>query len=178
MALVTAIACGAIGLARQGWFGDVSDLHGSARWGTTSDLRAARLIDAPTRLRRIATAMGLIRQAGERAGVYLGVWRQCGRPTHIRDRGPAHVLVFAPTRSGKGVGIVIPTLLTWPHSVLVHDLKGENWALTAGARKRMRQVCLRFVPASPDADGARYNPLAEVRLRTPTRSATCATSCR
>ena len=77
------------------------------------------------------------------------------------------MLVFAPTRSGKGVGIVVPTLLTWPHSVLVHDLKGENWALTAGARKRMGQVCLRFAPASADSDGARYNPLAEVRLRTP-----------
>ena len=62
---------------------------------------------------------------------------------------------------------MIPTLLTWPHSVLVHDLKGENWALTAGARKRMGQLCLKFAPASADSDGARFNPLAEVRLRTP-----------
>ena len=51
--------------------------------------------------------------------------------------------------------------------MLVHDLKGENWALTAGARQRMGQRCLRFAPASPHGDGARYNPLAEVRLRTP-----------
>jgi type IV secretion system protein VirD4 len=58
------------------------------------------------------------------------------------------------------VGIVIPTLLSWPHSVLIHDLKGENWALTAGARKRMGQLCLKFAPASAESDGARYNPLA------------------
>ena len=102
-----------------------------------------------------------------RAGIYLGIWREWGRASYIRDCGPAHVLVFAPTRSGKGVGIVVPTLLTWPHSVLIHDIKGENWALTAGARKRMGQVCLKFAPASADSDGARYNPLAEVRLRTP-----------
>jgi len=87
------------------------------------------------------------------------------------------VVAFAPTCSGKGVGVVMPTLLSWPHSVLVHDLKGENWALTAGARKQMGQVCLRFAPASAD-DDARYNPLAEVRLRNPTKSVTCATSCR
>ncbi len=168
MALVTAIACGVIALARYGWFADVSDLHGSARWATTRDLRAASLIDARASiLRRIAVSLGLVNRRRERAGVYLGVWRQFGRDAHIRDRGPAHVLVFAPTRSGKGVGIVIPTLLTWPHSVLVHDLKGENWALTAGARKRMGQICLRFAPASSDGDGARYNPLAEIRLRTP-----------
>jgi type IV secretion system protein VirD4 len=54
----------------------------------------------------------------------------------------------------------------WPHSALVHDLKGENWALTGGARKRMGQICLKYAPASPEDDSARFNPLAEVRLRT------------
>jgi len=150
MGVVAGIGCGILALIRYGWFANVSDLHGSARWATTRDLKAARLLETRRSLTR-------------RAGVYLGRWRR----GYLRDCGPAHVLVFAPTRSGKGVGVVIPTLLSWPHSVLVHDLKGENWALTAGARKRMRQVCLRFAPASADGDGARYNPLAEVRLRTP-----------
>ena len=50
----------------------------------------------------------------------------------VRHDGPEHVFCFAPTRSGKGVGLVVPTLLTWPHSVLVYDIKKENWALTAG----------------------------------------------
>jgi type IV secretion system protein VirD4 len=168
MAVVTAVCCAAIAMVRHGWFANISDLHGSARWATTRDLRAARLIEARSSVRQMLRGIGVLlqimRPAACRAGIYLGVWR---RASYIRDCGPAHVLVFAPTRSGKGVGIVIPTLLSWPHSVLIHDLKGENWALTAGARKRMGQLCLKFAPASADSDGARYNPLAEVRLRTP-----------
>jgi type IV secretion system protein VirD4 len=170
-AVVAALATGAIALTRQGWFANSSDLHGSARWATTRDLRGARLIDArsllPSSLRKIAVGWRLLRPRRRRAGVYLGVWRQFGRRSHIRDCSPSHVLVFAPTRSGKGVGVVVPTLLAWPHSVLVHDLKGENWQLTAGTRKRMGQACLRFEPASPEPGLARFNPLAEVRLRTP-----------
>jgi type IV secretion system protein VirD4 len=52
------------------------------------------------------------------------------------------VLCFAPTRSGKGVGLVVPTLLTWPGSAIVHDIKGENWTLTAGWRARFGRVLL------------------------------------
>ncbi len=164
MAVVAAVACGAIALARRGWFADLSDLHGSARWATTRDLKAARLLEARrSAWGKLAERLRLLRPIAHRAGVYLGVSRR----SLIRDCGPAHVLVFAPTRSGKGVGIVVPTLLKWPHSVLVHDLKGENWALTAGARRRMGQVCLKFAPASAEGDSARYNPLAEVRLGTP-----------
>jgi type IV secretion system protein VirD4 len=40
--------------------------------------------------------------------------------------GPEHVLCFAPSRTGKGVGLVVPTLLTWPETAIVHDIKGEN----------------------------------------------------
>ena len=169
MAIVTAVCCAAIAMVRHGWFANVSDLHGSARWATTHDLRAARLIDARRSLRELLRGIGVRSRILRlrRAGIYLGVWGKSARASYIRDCGPAHVLVFAPTRSGKGVGIVIPTLLSWPHSVLIHDLKGENWALTAGARKRMGQLCLKFAPASAESDGARYNPLAEVRLRTP-----------
>ncbi len=57
-------------------------------------------------------------------------------------------------------------LPTRPNSFLIQDLKGENWAITAGARKRMGQLCLRFEPASAESDGARDIPLAEVRLHT------------
>ncbi len=65
-----------------------------------------------------------------------------------------------PTRSGKGVGLVVPTLLSWTGSTIVHDIKGENWALTAGWRSRFSH-CLLFNPT--DAHSARYNPLLEVR---------------
>ncbi len=171
MVALTAIAMGAIAVARHRWFQNPSDLHGSARWANTRHLRAAGLIDKgrflPRRLRRIAERAKILEPFSHSAGVYLGVWRCWGRSFYLRDCGPSHILVFAPTRSGKGVGIVVPTLLTWPHSALIHDLKGENWALTAGARKRMGQICLKYAPASHEDDGARFNPLAEVRLRSP-----------
>jgi Type IV secretory system Conjugative DNA transfer len=48
------------------------------------------------------------------------------------------VLCFAPTRSGKGVGLVVPTLLTWPGSCIVHDIKGENWTLPSPTASVMR----------------------------------------
>jgi type IV secretion system protein VirD4 len=82
---------------------------------------------------------------------------------YLRHDGPEHVLAFAPTRSGKGVGLVIPTLLTWPHSTVIHDIKGENWQLTAGFRSKFSH-CLLFNPADPKS--ARYNPLLEVRKST------------
>jgi hypothetical protein len=65
-----------------------------------------------------------------------------------------------PTRSGKGVGLVIPSLLTWPGSAIVHDIKGENWQLTAGFRARHGRVLL-FDPTN--AKSSAYNPLLEVR---------------
>ena len=85
-----------------------------------------------------------------------------GRYTHdyLRHDGPEHVLCFAPTRSGKGVGLVIPSLLTWPGSAIVHDIKGENWQLTAGFRAKHGRVLL-FDPTN--AKSSAYNPLLEVR---------------
>jgi len=74
------------------------------------------------------------------------------------------VLAFAPARSGKGVGLVLPTLLSWPGNVVVHDIKGENWALTAGWRRReLGSACLKFDPTAAASSSARYNPLLEVR---------------
>ena len=79
---------------------------------------------------------------------------------YLRHDGPEHVICFAPTRSGKGVGLVIPTLLSWPGSAVIHDIKGENWQLTAGWRATFSH-CLLFNPTDPGS--ARYNPLLEVR---------------
>jgi hypothetical protein len=79
---------------------------------------------------------------------------------YLRHDGPEHVLCFAPTRTGKGLGLVIPTLLTWPDSAIVHDIKGENWTLTASYRSSFSRVPL-FDP--PIAESAAYNPLLEVR---------------
>jgi type IV secretion system protein VirD4 len=80
--------------------------YGTARWATPREVRAAGLAGPD--------------------GVVLG---RLGRE-YLRHDGPERVLCFAPTRSGKGVGLVVPTLLTWPASCIVHDIKGERiWAL-------------------------------------------------
>jgi len=81
-----------------------------------------------------------------------------GRLLATRDLRPT--LVTGGTRSGKGRGHVIPTLLSWPESVLVHDPKGELWVQTAGWRAGFSHV-MRFAPRDPRS--ARFNPLAEIR---------------
>jgi type IV secretion system protein VirD4 len=110
--------------------------YGSARWATRQEIRAAGLTTPD--------------------GVVLGRFKR----DYLRHDGPEHVLCFAPTRSGKGVGLVVPTLLTWPGSCIVHDIKGENWILTSGFRERHGCVLL-FDPTNPKS--AAYNPLLEVR---------------
>ncbi len=110
--------------------------YGSARWAEPEEVKAAGLLDQD--------------------GVVLGRLDRA----YLRHDGPEHVLCFAPTRSGKGVGLVVPSLLTWPGSAIVHDIKGENWTLTAGFRSRHGRVLL-FDPTN--ARSAAYNPLLEVR---------------
>jgi type IV secretion system protein VirD4 len=110
--------------------------YGSARWASAREIRKAGLLEPD--------------------GVVLGHLHG----SYLRHNGPEHVLCFAPTRSGKGVGLVVPTLLTWPGSAIVHDIKGENWSLTAGWRQRFGRVVL-FDPTN--ARSSAYNPLLEVR---------------
>jgi len=77
--------------------------YGSSRWASDKDLKQAGLLKP--------------------AGVFLGK-TDCD---YLRHNGPEHVMAFAPTRSGKGVGLVVPTLLSWTESAVIHDIKGENW---------------------------------------------------
>jgi len=69
-------------------------------------------------------------------------------------------MAFAPTRSGKGVGLVVPTLLSWTDNAVIHDIKGENWQLTSAWRGSFSR-CIRFDPT--DLSGERFNPLLEIR---------------
>ena len=110
--------------------------YGSARWAKRREIKRAGLLADN--------------------GVVLGRFER----NYLRHDGPEHVLCFAPTRSGKGVGLVIPTLLTWPRSAIVHDIKGENWELTAGFRSGFNRILL-FDPTNPASSA--YNPLLEVR---------------
>ncbi len=153
--------------------GSTADLHGSARWATTRDVRAAGFIAprtyVPRRIHRLAARMRLMKPHTARVGIYLGIWRGGWRSSYLRDCGPGHVMVIAPTRAGKGVNNLVPSLLVWPHSTVIHDFKPELWQLTAGARKRMGHLCLNFDPAcyyGPGV-GVRFNPLEQVRVGTP-----------
>jgi len=98
---------------------------------------------------------------------YVGAFVEKGKATPLQHTGAEHILCFAPTRSGKGVGLVLPTLLDgWMDSVVVHDIKGENFALTAGYRKSMGHYILKFSPGSTSDDGCHFNPLDAVRVGT------------
>src|SRR5687768_12369549 len=100
------------------------------------------------------------------SGVYCGGYDdpRTGRTQYLRHNGPEHVCVIAPTGSGKGVGLVVPTLLSWPDSVFVLDRKGENYAMTAGWRQQhANNVVLRFDPAEQGVSCS-WNPLGEIRF--------------
>ena len=103
---------------------------------------------------------GEIRGGGLRAkkGIILG--RKSGR--FLIFGGTEHVIVEAPTRSGKGVGLVIPNLLTWQDSIVVLDVKRENFEATAGYRSRHGQQVFLFNPTARDGRSARYNPLSYI----------------
>lgn len=81
--------------------------------------------------------------------------------------GSEHAIVEAPTRSGKGVGIVIPNLLTWEDSVVVLDVKRENFEATAGFRSKHRQQVFLFNPTDREGRTARYNPLGHIDRSNP-----------
>lgn len=127
----------------------IHNLHGSATFATRKDIEETGLFSA------------------KQVGVYVGGWQdESGRLHYLKHNGPEHVLTFAPTRSGKGVSLVIPTLLSWMHSAVILDIKGENWGLTAGWRRRYaKNLVLKFDPSSPN-DSVRFNPLEEIRLGT------------
>jgi type IV secretion system protein VirD4 len=128
---------------------NAEDLHGSARWAAEDDVRETGLLNA-------------------NRGVYVGGWRPEGdrRLRYLRHNGPEHILAFAPTRSGKGVGLVIPSLLAWDESAVIYDIKGENWAKTAGFRSQQGHICFKFSPVEASSS-SRFNPLGEIRLFTP-----------
>lgn len=129
------------------------DVHGTAHFARPEEIRESGLLPAG-------------QNVGQ--GVYCGGWvdPKTERLHYLRHDGPEHIAALAPTRSGKGVGLVVPTLLSWPHSVFVLDRKGENYAMTAGwRREHAGNVVLRFDPAEP-GQGCAWNPVAEIRHRT------------
>ncbi|MBN8491030.1 MAG: type IV secretory system conjugative DNA transfer family protein [Burkholderiales bacterium] len=118
-------------------------LHGDARFANTAEM----------------TRAGLLGKGGTGPAILIG--RHRGR--FLSLPGQLSVMLSAPTRSGKGVGVVIPNLLNWPDSVVVLDIKGENYDVTAGYRARHGQAVYAFSPFDEGARSHRWNPLTAVR---------------
>jgi type IV secretion system protein VirD4 len=112
-------------------------LHGDARWAKPRDIRRAGLL--------------------AEQGIILGRYKN----RYLMLPGQTGVILAAPPRSGKGVSCVVPNLLNWPGSVLVLDIKKENWTLTSGYRSLFSEVYL-FDPFAADGRTARWNPFTYV----------------
>ena len=110
-------------------------LHGDAKFATSLEIKKRGLLDGD----------GIL--LGQLNGKYLSMPGQQG------------VILSAPPRSGKGVGVVIPNLLNFPGSVIVVDIKRENWGITAGFRQKHGQQVYLFDPLSETGETARWNPL-------------------
>ena len=138
-------------------------MHGSARWANERDIKAAGLLP---RERRSLLQRLRHQPSPTSTAVYVGGWIDPkGVFRYLRHSGPEHVLCYAPSRSGKGVGLVMPTLWAWLKSCLVLDLKAELFAATAGWRRlHAKNKVLRFEPGA--VESAHWNALDEVRLGT------------
>nr|WP_251134142.1 type IV secretory system conjugative DNA transfer family protein [Rhodomicrobium sp. Az07] len=150
--MALALSCGLFGLlALSGRNAERHEgIHGTAHWASRTEIEAT----------------GLLPKKGQRGeGVYVGGWRdERKRLRYLRHNGPEHVAAIAPTRSGKGVGLVVPTLLSWPHSVVVNDQKAELWNLTAAWRKKEAgNAVMKFDPGA-SSGSVSFNPLEEIRL--------------
>ncbi len=112
-------------------------VHGDAHWATDKEIKKAKL--------------------RAKQGLLLG---RTGRNNYLVVDDFQHVLLFAPTGSGKGVGFVIPNLLYWENSIVCHDIKMENHELTSGYRRqKLNQDVFLWNPADPDGRSHCYNPL-------------------
>ncbi|MBP2307495.1 TraM recognition domain-containing protein [Azospirillum melinis] len=131
-------------LARGGWPRSSRPLHGETHWAG----------------RRALAEAGFYAPGG---GLFVGRDR---RDRFLRFGGPEHVVCYAPTRSGKGVGLVIPNALLYEASLVCLDVKKETWAATAGIRAAAGQRVVLFDPLAPDGRTARYNPFSYVRRGT------------
>ena len=113
-------------------------LHGDARWATHGEAQSA----------------GLLADSGILLGKLGGKF--------LMNHAAKFLLLIAPTRSGKGVGIIIPNLLNWAHSCIVSDIKGENFTITSGFRAAHGQAVYKFAPFDPRFETHCWNPLSYI----------------
>jgi len=159
MILVTGIFTGVMVYFLLSWsrtaMGRKQNIHGTARWGTVKDIKAIGLFEDA------GVVIGQQENAKvDYAMVNGSVKLSLRRPSRIlRHSGQTSTIMFAPTRSGKGVSSVIPTCIDYPHSLITIDPKGENYNITAGWRRKFSHV-LRLSPVSQDT--LQFNILDEL----------------
>ena len=140
-ALLGAVAFPAIGVRR-----DLTS-HGSARWATKAEIKRARLISTVEKLN---------------GPVYGKLGEPRSQEKYLTSVTIPHSLIAAPTGAGKGVGIVIPTLLTYPGSIMCLDPKGRNYEDTARHRKSIGDRIFKFAPYDENSRTHRFNPLDDI----------------
>ncbi|OBX76243.1 hypothetical protein A9308_08900 [Moraxella atlantae] len=128
------------------------ELHGSARFANEMELRKTGFLPTPVQEKKLKDKFP------SEPPIIIGKHKD----KFLQFFGNEFVSIGAPTRSGKGVSIVIPNLLTYPDSIVVLDIKMENWDLTAGFRAKYQKV-FRFSPSALDGCSHRYNPLDYIR---------------
>ena len=159
----------------------VKDYHGNASYAEFSDIKKMGFFPKSgvicgiqeTGLLRKETLINILGTliSPQKINSWLMTWgKKLGlyKYKYIKHDDKHHMIVLAPTRSGKGVGLIVPTLLgEWKGSCIVTDIKGENWGITAGYRQKvMGQKVIKFEPTASDGTSARFNPFNEVRFGT------------
>lgn len=128
--------------------------QGTARWASFHEMAHA----------------GYIKPYGKIIGPIFGKTTSPGWPgKYLTNGDQPHSLVVAPTRAGKGVGVVIPTLLTFDGSVLALDVKGELFELTSRARKERGDRIYKFAPFDKEGRTHSYNPVLDIVNMPPER---------
>lgn len=147
-----------ISVLRSKGFNKNDHMYGTARWGTEKDLKKFGLCEEH--------GVVLAQQYDAKTEAIINKKGNFGlkmiKPAKlICHAGTSHTLVIAPTRSGKGVGTVVPTLCSYTESVIVFDPKGELYNMSAGYRQKFSRV-IKFSPVQMET--ACFNPLEEVEL--------------
>lgn len=139
------------------------NLYGTARWGNEKDLKKFGLIE------KTGVVLAQFQKADIRAKVNpknSSIQLSCKKNAPlVCHSGATNTLMIAPTRSGKGVGSVVPTALNFPFSMIFFDPKGELFNITAGFRSKFSHI-LKFAPKNANKDTVCFNPLEEVNLDT------------
>ena len=137
---------GAVAMVALAWKPNLTT-HGSAKWATPQEMQQDGLLSTLKNLP---------------GPIYAKLSRPKGRGRFVSSGDIPHSFIAAPTGSGKGVGVVIPTLLTYPGSIICLDVKGENYAASARQRVKLGDKVYKFAPFDEEEKTHRFNPLHDV----------------